>query len=173
MSKLSASYRDTAVEHFARLSTEIEENTSIEDIIKIETLIAAFQSISGALNRLTERAPSNAPELWEYRENKNENAFEFTRRVYEKYLERGLSKHDIRALDFKLYNAIIDRERRYTDKSLVLLTKKAANDKLLAELEGSLSLANITDLLPGIFRDRLRLYRTATARRHYKKLAAK
>jgi hypothetical protein len=166
MSKLSKSYRAAAVEHFINQAKEVGENSSLLHAEKVATLFEAVYGISGVLDQILRSAPDAAPELFENRENKEENAFEFTRRVYSEFIERGLSKADIRRLDRKLYMGILNRERRFDDNSLKLQKKSAINDKLLAALP---SHAEIMASIPEIFRRQVKLYRMHSVRKYQRR----
>jgi hypothetical protein len=160
--RLHDSYRDTAVEHFEAFAQEIGQSPTLAYAQKVEILVNAVARITDLLDELTRPAPRVAPELFENRSDKNENAFQFTLRVYGQYLERGLSKANIRSLDPKLYQGILNRERRHRDDMLTLSTKAQMNDRLLAQFT---SLAEITASIPEVFRRRIQLYRTLAFRR--------
>lgn len=169
--RLSNNYRTVAVEQFLRLAEEVEENPNLTYTEQLAVLLEAVHSISAVVGRLSRSFPEKAPELWEFREDKSENSYDFTRRVYHDYLERGLSRPDILSLDPKLYQAIHDRRRRYKDNSLNLRTKRQVNDALLTNVNPNFSLAEFTKNIPEIFRRPLGLYSTVTTRRHRSKLA--
>jgi hypothetical protein len=166
LDRLVGTHRTAAIEQFSKLATEIEEDSALAFPTRISILLKAVFCISDSIDRLSRSAPEKAPELWVNRADKSENAYEFTRRVYVDYLERGLSKPDIFSLDPKLYQAILDRHRRHKDRSLQLRNKRQVTDALLAELGNTISPAEIVDSLPEIFRQRLKLYRAVTGRRH-------
>ena len=169
--RLSNNYRTAAVEKFSRLAEEVEENPGLPYTEKLAILLEAVHSISNTVHMLSRSSPERAPELWEFRADKSENSYDFTRRVYHDYLERGLSRPDILSLDPKLYQAMHDRRRRYKDNSLNLPTKRQVNDALLAKVRPNFSLAEFTKNIPEIFLRPLSLYSTVTTRRHRNKLA--
>jgi hypothetical protein len=168
LGRLQGTYRDTAVDHFEAFAREIGQSAALDYDQKVEVLVNAVARITNVLDELTRPAPELAPELFEHREDLNENAFQFTLRVYGKYLEKGLSKANIRSLDPKLYQGILNRERRHRDDTLTLSTKAHMNDRLLAQFT---SLAEITASIPEVFRRRLRLYRTLAFRRQQQRQA--
>lgn len=163
--RLASTYRAAAVEEFGRLAREVEGHPSLLHVEKVATVLEALSAISEVLGRLSRTAPEIAPELWENRTDKNENAFEFTRRVYKDYLLRGLSKQNILSLDRKLYQAIADRERRYSDDSLSLPNQRAVTDSLLSKSGGEASFSKIVNSLPELFGQRIRLYYAIASRR--------
>lgn len=162
LSRLQDSYLDTAIGHFEALAREIGQSATIDYAQKVEILVSSVSRITKVLDELTRPAPQMAPELFEQRRDKKENAFQFTLRVYEQYLEKGMSKANIRSLDPKLYQGILNRERRHRDNTLALLSKTEVNDRLLSQFA---SLAEITASIPEVFRRRLKLYRTLAFRR--------
>jgi hypothetical protein len=163
--KLASTYRAAVVEQFLRFAKEVEDDASLLHPEKLAALMEAVSGISDAIDRLSRSAPEHAPELWENRSDKSENAYDFTRRVYRDYLPRGLSQPDIRSLDPKLYQAILDRRRRSPDRSLSLPNRSDVVDQVLRQFAGDPSLATVANTLPEMFRGRIRAYRTAVARR--------
>jgi hypothetical protein len=158
-------YRIAVADQFSRL----EDDPALPNQEKLLTLYAILTPLVSAIDRLSRTAPDRAPELWEDRVDKSENAYDFTRRVYRDYIERGLSKPDIFSLDPKLYQAIHDRRRRSKDNSLVLRSKREVTDVLLASLGPNFSLSDILNTIPRIFRRQVSLYSTASTRRHRSK----
>jgi hypothetical protein len=169
LSRLQDSYLDTAIEHFEAFAREIGQSATIDYAQKVEILVNSISRITNVLDELTRPAPQTAPELFEQRKDKKENAFQFTLRIYGEYFEKGMSKANIRSLDPKLYQGILNRERRNKDDTLALLTKTEMNDRLLAQFA---SLAEITASIPEVFRRRLQLYRTLAFRRQQERKTA-
>lgn len=158
-------YRVAAIDQFSRL----EDDPALSHQDKLATLYVVLNNLVGVINRLSRTAPDRAPELFEYRADELENAYDFTRRVYRDYLERGLSMPDIFSLDRKLYQAIHDRRRYYKDHSLRLPRKRDVIDSLLARLGPDFSLSDIIESMPEIFRQQVTLYRTVSTRRRRSK----
>jgi hypothetical protein len=166
LSRLAGAYHATTLDHFVGLADEIERDLTLPRAVKVSIFLKLIFRISEIVDKLSQSAPKNAPELWANREDKSENAYQFVRRVYSEYLDRGLSKADIYSLDSKLYQSILDRERRHKDFSLSLRNKSMVTDDLLAELGDIVSPREIVDSLPKIFHRRLKLYRAVAARRY-------
>ena len=159
-------YRVAAIDQFSRL----EEDPTIPEREKLHALYDVLNNLLDVIYRLSRSAPETAPELWLERANKFESVFDFIERVYGRFLQRGLKKSDLRRLDPSLYKALFNWSRSHKgNPDLVLPTKKEANDHLLAQLENMGAPKTITDILPSIFRDQLRLYRTASSRNRQRK----
>jgi len=62
--------------------------------------------------------PKWAPELWSDREGRKENPASFVRRVYERWLGRGITRSDLRSLDPSLYQALAMWMRRHPEESM-------------------------------------------------------
>jgi hypothetical protein len=109
------------------LSRETRKSTRVLHAILISSLAQ-----SGVVKPGT--VPDTAPELWRNRANKKENPAEFIRRVYHFCLEQ-LALHDLRRLDFNLYNSLsVWRAKgNLLPNDLHLPTKKEVNDKALQE----------------------------------------
>ncbi|GLR90896.1 hypothetical protein [Bradyrhizobium iriomotense] len=163
--KLAISSRDATVNQLAEFARSIEESDDIVYAEKLDILVRSTVALTEALDNLTRSAPPSPPELFENRADKSENPFEFVHRVYGQYLDRGLSKADIRSLDAKLYQGILNREKRYSDPSLVLPTKAEVNDQQLAQFE---TLADVIASLPDVFLKKVKLYRAIAVRKHHR-----
>jgi hypothetical protein len=165
--RLADSYRANVVEQFARIATEVERDAAIPTGERVAIFYELIENLFAAVDRLSQSAPAKAPELWRSRRDKSEKIFDFIRRVYGRYLGK-LRRADLRKLDFSLYNSLYYKKHR-AEADLDLPTVREANDKLLAELNGNVSITDIRDKMPAVLRDRLRLYRTVATRRRAKK----
>lgn len=166
MSKLVSSYRSTAVERFERLAAEVEAETAIPDPEKVAALYNAIESLFTTIDRLSRSAPDKAPELWRARADKSEKIFDFIRRVYGPYLGK-IRRSDLRRLDFSLYKSLYYKRHKSAydaESDFEILSTREANDRLLAELNGEVSLSEIRSRMPAVLKQRLRLYE-ALARR--------
>lgn len=159
-------YRVAIIDQLSRLG----DDSALPDDAKLTVLSDSLNNILEIIHRLSQTAPETAPEFWLERSNKSESVFDFIERVYGKYVKKGLKKSDLRRLDPSLYKALFNWSRNHKgNPDLFLPTKKEANDRLLADLEKSGRPANITDNLPLILRDWVRLYRTASSRKRRNK----
>lgn len=164
-SKLAGLYRSAAAHQFSRL----EHDPALTHQEKLAILYEILNGLTEVIGRLSQTAPERAPELWLERADRSEPVFDFIRRVYGPYIERGLRKVDLRRLDMPLYRAIFEWSRwNRGNPEVVLPSHRQANDRLIAQLEGS-TLGDITNSLPPILRDRLKLYRTVSARKYQNK----
>lgn len=75
-----------------------------------------------------ERLPETAPELWSNREGRKENPVVFIRRVYARWLGRGLKRGDIRALDQPLYQALAVWMHRHPNEEFAELGMDPKNE---------------------------------------------
>jgi hypothetical protein len=174
ISKLVKSYRATAVEHFTSLARQVEAEPAVPEQEKVATLYDAIESLFIVIDHLSRSAPERPPELWQNRPDKSEKIFDFIRRVYAPYIGR-IRRADLRRLDFSLYKSLYYKKHQdeYKGKSdLNLLSVREANDRLLAQLEGKVSLADIRNSMPAVLLERLRLYETLSSRKRRKKAAA-
>lgn len=110
--------------------------------------------------------PSQAPEYYQKRKDRRERPHEFIRRVYSKWLGKGLARHHLLHLDKSLYHALCCwLTKNDIPDWLDLPTKKQINDR---ELEGIG--VDEGDMLPypsyykGL-KDKLRLYNAARNRK--------
>ena len=170
MSKPEILSRDDMRARFAKLARRIAEHPApLNHQERLDRLCGAIDGLCDVFGDLSRTAPEKAPELWLDRIDKSELVFDFIRRVYNEWIERGFSKRDLRKLDYPLYHAIFEWDRKHKGKAdLVLLTHRQDNDRLLAQLGGQ-TLHHITHSLPQILSDRLKLYRTVSARRYQRK----
>lgn len=152
-------YRAAAADQLARL----EEDPAIDDQEKLAALFDVLDNVTNVIDRLTRSAPEKAPELWKNRPDKTEKIFDFIRRVYGQYIGR-IRKSDLRRLDFSLYKSLYYQKHK-DETDVDLPTIKEANDRLLAQLEGTVSLTDIRNEMPAVLRERLRLYRTVSSRK--------
>lgn len=117
-------------------------------------------------NYVSVEMPSQAPELYQKRKDRSERPHEFVKRVYSKWLGKGLARHHLLHLDKALYHALCCwLTKNDLPDWLDLPTKKQINDRDLECLgvdEG--------DTLPypsyykGL-KDKLRLYNAARNRK--------
>lgn len=114
-----------------------------QDMIMVLTqLLAAKREIHGTPRpRLAETAlPDSAPEAWTDRDlNKKESPVEFVRRVYRKWLGKGMTRRQLRALDIDLYRALSVWMHRHPEDELSELASgsehiDAIYDRLADEL---------------------------------------
>ncbi len=83
--------------------------------------------------------PEQAPELWSQRDlNLRENAPQFIRRVYGRWLGRGLARKDLPRLDDDLYRALAVWLSRHPDDEIARLlpTQSDQLDELIDRLTG-------------------------------------
>lgn len=66
--------------------------------------------------------PKYAPELWAERKGRKENPPAFVRRVYARWLGRGISRGDLRTIDPPLYQALAVWIHRHPDETMPELT---------------------------------------------------
>jgi hypothetical protein len=171
ISKLVASYRATAVERFERLAREVEAEPAIPHQEKVAALYEAIESLFTSVDHLSRSAPDKAPELWRSRADKSEKIFSFIRRVYAPYIGR-IRRSDLRRLDFSLYKSLYYKRHKSeyeAESDLELLSAREANDRLLSQLNGEVSLSDIRSSMPAVLRQRLRLYEALSRRRGRKK----
>lgn len=110
--------------------------------------------------------PFQAPELYQKRKDRRERPHEFIKRVYSKWLGKGLARHHLLHLDKSLYHALCCWLTKNDHPDwLELPTKKQINDRELNEIG-----LNDGDELPypsyykGL-KDKLRLYNAARNRK--------
>ena len=166
---LAKLYRVAAADQFARL----EEDPTLDNQEKLAALYEVFESLVGTINRLSSPAPSKAPELWSERDkhHSTENINDFILRVYKDYKPRGMTMGHLSRLDAQAYQGWHDWRKLPKNRNAAapLLTKKQANDRALAQMGGSVSLAGMTEQLPHQVRDLLRLRYAASNRRRSSK----
>lgn len=83
---------------------------------RVATYFAERFAADAAPNEHIEDLPTKAPELWSERDvTLRESPSEFVRRVYDRWLDKGLSKPLLRKLDMPLYQAFSVWSRRHPD----------------------------------------------------------
>jgi len=83
--------------------------------------------------------PTVAPVLWKEGRRAGEDPPSFIKRVYEPWLGKGLSRADIRHLDFKLYTSLFNwLKKNPWPEGLDLPTLKQRNDNLVEDLRATL-----------------------------------
>ena len=140
--------------HFGSLVRE-HSLTHAEQLEVLSGLFQAFDehSLDGAhVPRLTEtlarNLPTHAPEFWDRRDlNAKENAAQFTRRVYAKWLGKGLTRRDLNRLDNKLYRALSVWVHRHPSDAIEELPPLSeAMDELIERLSGELDIDQLRKL---------------------------
>ena len=81
-----------------------------------KALVAELVDLVEAKAPALKPLPSYAPELWSDRVGRKENPVAFVRRVYAPWLNRGLVRGDLRALDPSLYQALAVWMHRHPDE---------------------------------------------------------
>jgi hypothetical protein len=152
-------YRIAAVDQLTRL----EDDPALPDADKMLVLNQVVENACAIAERLSRTAPEKAPEFWRERADRSERIYDFIRRVYGPYIGR-IRRSDLRRLDFSLYQSLYYK-RHKEEADLELPTAKEANDRLLAQLEGNISLAGIRNSMPPLLRQRLRLYDALASRK--------
>jgi hypothetical protein len=93
--------------------------------------------------------PRKAPELWAKRDlNLRENAPQFIRRVYGRWLGQGLARKDLTTLDPDLYKALSVWLSRHKDDAIVEVLPPQSNqiDDLIERLSAEYSLEDLRKL---------------------------
>lgn len=93
--------------------------------------------------------PRKAPELWAQRDlNRRENAPQFIRRVYGRWLGQGLARKDLTTLDPDLYKALSVWLSRHKDDAIVEVLPPQSNqiDDLIERLSAEYSLEDLRKL---------------------------
>lgn len=142
---LTEQTRRQALEQFSIVARSIVENPALRRIDKIEMLYDGIDVLAHFIANLAPSSPVEAPELWVNRADRNENPFEFTRRVYGLYLRGGtLSRRDIRRLDFQLNKSLTYWTKSHgSDPTINLKTRSRIVDDLLEVLKGTTELDEV------------------------------
>ena len=82
-----------------------------------EALLNEMRQIAAAGAPLRPELPSEAPELWADRKGRKENPVASIRRVYGRWLGRGLTRSHLRTLDLALYQAFAVWMHRHPDQA--------------------------------------------------------
>jgi len=135
-----------AMEAFDACAAEFDLNQD-ERVEVLRKMLAATRR--DALDRKSDIAlPKTAPALWADRDrNEKENPVEFTRRVYARWLGRGLTRRLLRQLDDQLYRALSVWTYRHPEDTLAELPPMSAEmDELIERLSTELSLEDLRKL---------------------------
>jgi hypothetical protein len=147
----------------------LEENSALSNQEKLVTLYGVFQNVVRAINRISDAAPTKAPELWAERDPQTlENIDTFLRRVYGPYQQKGMTMAQLNRIDPHGYRAWYGWKKlpANRDKEYPLPTRSQVVDEALARLEKDISLAELARELPVALRERFRLYGAAANRRY-------
>ena len=167
--------RTEVMKQFAGMADGVTKNPTLgTHAERVDRLYGALDGVARVITEMSRTAPEKAPELWKERLDKSENIYDFIRRVYGEWLERGLRRSDLRRLDLSLYRSLYygKHKKLLERQGMNLATVKEDNDRLLAQLDGKVSLATIRGQLSPHFLKMLTLYRTASTRKHRAKVKA-
>lgn len=144
--RLSAAFMSTRdefeliIDHCA-----LDEEERLEVLRKV---VAHFDTRPSQTTPAEKALPKAAPELWEKRDrNVSENPVAYTRRVYGRWLGKGLTRRDLRILDPQLYRALSVWMHRHPEDDMPELPPlSAVLDDLIERVGAEMSMEDLRKL---------------------------
>jgi hypothetical protein len=97
-----------------------------------------------------------------------ESPYQFVRRVYGKYVGRGLARHHLRTLDPSLYRALTNAHWMYKERGsgpLTLPTEREANDEAIERLFSGAGAGTALEGPSPVIKEQLRLLEVVRSRK--------
>jgi hypothetical protein len=131
---------ELTIDHFS-----LDKDEGIEVLRKV---LAHFDAKRRPKEARSNARPETAPEHWDERDrNVSENPVQFTRRIYGRWLGKGLTRRDLRNLDPHLYRALSVWMHRHPEDDMPELPPlSAVLDDLIERLSSELSLDELRKL---------------------------